>query len=63
MGGRWKPELSLLMDWLLFRFTVLRNQPTPGMRMQGLRYADGGSGKDPCLLLGGGQGSGGVRGW
>lgn len=36
-----KPELNALLDALLFCFTVLVNEPTPGMRMQHLRFVDG----------------------
>ncbi len=38
---RFKPELNALLDFLLFRFTIFRNEPTPGMRMQNLRFVDG----------------------
>lgn len=38
---RFKPELNALLDALLFGFTVLVNEPTPGMRMQHLRFVDG----------------------
>ena len=38
---RFKPELNALLDSLLFCSTVLVNQPTPGMRMQHLRFVDG----------------------
>jgi hypothetical protein len=37
---RYKPELNALMDLVLFRFTIFRNEPTPGMRMQNLRYSN-----------------------
>jgi len=39
---RYKPEVTALLDLILFRFTILHNQPTPGMRMQNLQYINGG---------------------
>ncbi|TFJ86225.1 hypothetical protein NSK_002433 [Nannochloropsis salina CCMP1776] len=38
---KYKPELKALLDFLLFRFTIFQNEPTPGMRMQNLRFVDG----------------------
>lgn len=38
---KYKPELNALLDFLLFRFTVFQNEPTPGMRMQNLRFVNG----------------------
>ena len=38
---KYKPELNALLDFLLFRFTIFQNEPTPGMRMQNLRFVNG----------------------
>ena len=52
--NRFKPELNALLDALLFCSTVLVNQPTPGMRMQHLRFVDGttaGGGSDAASAV------------
>jgi peroxin-2 len=38
--ARAAPELNLLLDLLLFYFTVWKNKPTPGMALMNLRYRD-----------------------
>ncbi|CAM9723496.1 unnamed protein product, partial [Phaeothamnion confervicola] len=46
---RYKPEVEALLRLLLWRFTVWSRLPTPGMKLQSLRYGDGRAPQAPFL--------------
>lgn len=53
--ARLQPELSLLLDFLVFRFSVWEGRPLPGMALVNLRYRDEGAVQAAAGGTGGGR--------
>jgi len=45
---RFSPEVDALLGFLLFNWTVLQNQPTPGMALQNLMFTQSSQGNKPA---------------